>query len=184
MEDPLSGSLLRILDGGGALTAVLEHVPEDDALCAALACTTFRDALFAQARHAVRREGQYAGKRLVGSVTSVASSVGRLVWLRGLGDSDTAPRWLRRWDERTCWSLAGVGALESLQWARANGCAWSVYTCGCAARGGHLKVLQWARANGCEWDDSICTEAAGAGHLEVLHWARSERLQVERGHLH
>ena len=125
--DPLSGSPLRILDDGGALAVVLEHVPEDDALCAALVCTTFRDALFAQARHAVRKVGlQYAGKRLVSSVASVASSVGRLVWLRELGNG--APKWVRRWDRDTCRRLAAVGALESLQWARANGCEWNVYT--------------------------------------------------------
>ena len=72
--DPLSASPLRILDEGGALAVVLEHVPEDDALCATLVCTTFRDALFAQARHAVRKAGaQYAGKR-VGIPTQVMAS--------------------------------------------------------------------------------------------------------------
>ena len=171
--DPLSGSPLRILDEGGALAVVLEHVPEDDALCAALVCTTFRDALFAQARHAVRRAGlKYAGKRLVSSVASVASSVGRLVWLRGLGA--VAPRWVRSWDRETCAILAAVGALESLQWARANGCEWDVETCFAAAGEGHLEVLQWARANGCEWDKKTCSLAAQGGHLEVLQWARAD----------
>ena len=153
--DPLSGSPLHILDDGGALAVVLEHIPEDDALCAALVCTTFRDALFAQARHAVRKVGlQYAGKRLVSScAASVASSVGRLVWLRGLGAA--APRWVRRWNRGTCNRLAFVGALESLQWARANGCKWNSATCSSAAAGGHLDVLQWARANGCKWK-AIC----------------------------
>ena len=169
--DPLSGSPLRILDDGGALAVVLEHIPEDDALCAALVCTTFRDALFAQARHAVQKAGlKYAGKRLVSSV-SVASSAQRLVWLRGLVDG--APRWVRRWDRDTCSRLAAVGALESLQWARANGCAWDAYTCSAAAHGGHLEVLQWARANGCEWNARTCSLAARGGHLEVLQWARA-----------
>ena len=45
------------------------------------------------------------------------------------------------------------GHLEVLQWARANGCAWSVDTCMFAAAGGHLEVLQWARANGGQWND-------------------------------
>ena len=103
---PLSASPLRILDEGGALAVVLEHVPEDDALCAALVCTTFRDALFAQARHAVRKAGlKYAGKRLVSSV-SVASSVSRLVWLRGLGAA--APVWVRAWNQGACLRLAAV----------------------------------------------------------------------------
>jgi len=113
--DPLSASPLHILDEGGALAMVLEHVPEDDALCAALVCTTFRDALFAQARHAVQKAGlRYAGRRLVSSV-GLASSVGRLVWLRGLGAA--APGWVRSWDRDTCLKLAATGALESLQWA-------------------------------------------------------------------
>ena len=107
--DPLSASPLRILDEGsegGALAVVLVHVPEDDALCAALVCTTFRDALFAQARHAVRKAGaKYAGKRLVSSV-SVASSVARLVWLRGLGAA--APGWVRSW--RCCNGLGRTAA--------------------------------------------------------------------------
>ena len=156
--DPLSASPLRILDEGGALAVVLEHVPEDDALCATLVCTTFRDALFAQARHAVRIAGlRYAGKRLVSSVASVASSVGRMVWLRALGAA--GPGWVRSWNRETCSKLAAAGALESLQWARANGCEWDVGTCEAAAQNGHLDVLEWARANGCErteyeeWED-------------------------------
>ena len=121
MDDPLSGSLLRILDAGGALAVDLEHVADDDTLCGALVCSTFRDALFAQPRHAVRKAGQpYAGKRFVSTVASVASSVGRLVWVRQLGD--VGPRWVQDWNQGTCQLLASVGALESLQWARANGC--------------------------------------------------------------
>ena len=49
--DPLGGSSLSILEDGGALPLVLDRLDEDDALCAALACTTLRDALFAQPRH-------------------------------------------------------------------------------------------------------------------------------------
>ena len=169
--DPLSGSPLEILDAGGALAVVLEHIPEDDALCTALVCTTFRDALFAQGRHAVRKAGlKYAGKRLVSSV-SVASSAQRLVWLRGLGA--VGPMWVRSWDEWTCLRLASIGALESLQWARANGCEWDALTCSYAAQGGHLEALQWARANDCAWDVNTCNYAAWGGHLEVLQWARA-----------
>ena len=98
--DPLHGSQLRILDAGGALTVVLEHVDEDDALCTALVCTTFRDALFAQARHRVQPAGKlHAGKRIVTTVAGVASSVGRLAWVTSLGDE--APKWVCRWDART-----------------------------------------------------------------------------------
>ena len=149
--DPLAGSALSILEDGGGLPLVLDRLDEDDALCAALACTTLRDVLFAQPRHAVRAAGKpYAGKRIVTSVAGVASSAGRLAWVRGL--SGVAPSWVRAWDSRTSRYLASVGALEALQWARASGCEWDACTCNEAAGGGHLEVLQWARANGCEWN--------------------------------
>ena len=165
--DPLGGSSLSILEDGGALPLVLDRLDEDDALCAALACTTLRDVLFAQPRHAVRAAGKpYAGKRIVTSVAGVASSAGRLAWARGL--SCVAPSWVQAWDWHTSRYLASVGALEALQWARANGCEWDACTCSEAAGGGHLEVLQWARANGCEWNASTCSEAARGGHLEVL----------------
>ena len=167
--DPLSGSSLSILEDGGGLPLVLDRLDEDDALCAALTCTTLRDVLFAQPRHAVRAAAPgkpYAGKRIVTSVAGVASSAGRLAWVRGL--SGAQPSWVSAWDWRTSCHLASVGALEALQWARANGCEcqFSVVhplcffffddlrisagaTCMCAAGGGHSEVLQWARANGC-----------------------------------
>ena len=170
--DPLHGSQLRLLDTGGALTLVLERVDEDDALCTALVCTTFRDAMFAQARHTVRPAGKpYAGKRIVTGVVGAASSAGRLAWVRSLGDE--APWWVRAWDSYTCRCLATVGALEAIQWARANGCDWDAGTCRAAAWRGQLAVLQWSRANGCEWDGWTCSAAAGGGHLEVLQWARA-----------
>eukprot|EP01044_Picomonas_judraskeda_P030821 COSAG03_NODE_11242_length_603_cov_2.369048_1_plen_132_part_01 len=130
--DPLGGSSLSILEDGGGLPLVLDRLDEDDALCAALACTTFRDALFAQPRHVVRATGKpYAGKRIVTSVAGVGSSAGRLAWVRGL--SDGAPWWVRGWDWSTSRHLASVGALEALQWARANGCGWHAGTCMYAA---------------------------------------------------
>ena len=133
--DPLGGSLLSILEDGAGLPLVLDRLDEDDVLCAALACTTFRDALFAQPRHVVRAAGKpYAGKRIVTGVAGAGSSAGRLAWVRGL--SDGAPSWVREWNSRTSWHLASVGALEALQWARANGCEWNAGTCREAARGG------------------------------------------------
>eukprot|EP01044_Picomonas_judraskeda_P025627 COSAG03_NODE_7495_length_909_cov_4.425926_1_plen_211_part_10 len=170
--DPLSGSPLAVLDAGGSLSLVLDRVDENDALSAALTCTTFRDALFAQPRHAVREVGkQHEGKRIVTSVAGVASSAGRLAWVRRLGEA--APSWVRAWNWSTTLRLASLGALEALQWARANGCDWNRYTCTRAAAGGHLEVLQWARANGCDWNAGTCTRAAAGGHLEVLQWARA-----------
>ena len=168
--DPLGGSSLSILEDGGALPLVLDRLDEDDALCAALACTTLRDLIFAQPRHVVRAAGKpYAGKRIVTGVVGAGSSAGRLAWVRGL--SDGAPSWVCAWNCRTSRHLASVGALEALQWARANGCKWDADTCSEAAGGGHLEVLQWARANGCEWDAYTCNRAADGGHLEVLQWA-------------
>ena len=123
--DPLGGSSLSILEDGGALSLVLDRLDEDDAVCAALACTTFRDALFAQPRHVVRAAGKpYAGKRIVTSVAGAGSSAGRLAWVRGLGGA--APSWVRAWDWRTCYRLASVGALEALQWVGSSQrvCEW------------------------------------------------------------
>eukprot|EP01044_Picomonas_judraskeda_P002333 COSAG03_NODE_163_length_11308_cov_5.701044_11_plen_210_part_00 len=61
-----------------ALPLVLD---EDDALCAALACTTLRDLVFAQARHVVRaaerRLAQKACRR--DSVTAIGSGGARLI---------------------------------------------------------------------------------------------------------
>ena len=170
--DPLAGSALSILEDGGGLPLVLDRLDEDDALCATLACTTLRDVLFTQPQHAVRALGKpYAGKRIVTGVAGVASSAGRLAWVRGL--SGAAPLWVRDWNSHTSSSLASVGAIEALQWARANGCEWNAMTCSEAARRGHLEVLQWARANGCEWNASTCSLAAEGGHLAVLEWARA-----------
>ena len=176
--DPLGGSSLSILEDGGALSLVLDRLDEDDALCAALACTTFRDALFAQPRHVVRAAGKpYAGKRIVTGVAGAGSSAGRLAWVRGL--SDRAPNWVRAWNWSTSCRLASVGALEALQWARANGCEWDVGTCSEAARGGHLEVLQWARANGCEWFAGTCICCSRRRSLGGVAVAAGERLRVE-----
>ena len=165
--EPLRDSPLRILDAGGALVLVLERVSKDDALCVALVCTSFRDAILAQPRHAVRPDN----KRFLMSVMGVACSAQRLAWVRGLGSQ--MPVWVAGWNKRTCGIMSRIGALEALQWARANGCDWDVATCANAAAGGHLKILQWARSNGCDWDAATCSGAAAGGHLEILQWARS-----------
>ena len=126
--DPLRHSALRALDAGGALALVLDHVDDDDALCAALVCTTFRDTTFAQPRHGVRGAcAAHVGKRIVTSVAGVASSAGRLAWVKSLDGA--APAWVHRWDAGTCRRLAAVGALEALRWARENGCEWDPDTC-------------------------------------------------------
>ena len=54
----------------------------------------------------------------------------------------------------------GESPVETLRWARENGCAWNADACLCAAQTGHLEVLQWLRANGCPWDAETCYQAA------------------------
>ena len=78
------------------------------------------------------------------------------------------------WSLRTCTVAAVNGHLDVLKWARTNGCPWDERTCTLAARGGHLDVLKWARANGCDWDAWTCAYAARGGHLDVLKWARAD----------
>ena len=62
--------------------------------------------------------------------------------------------------------------METLRWARENGCDSDWRTCANAAYGGHVEVLQWLRAEGCPWNKSTCKHAAEQGHVEVLRWAR------------
>jgi hypothetical protein len=164
----LQGSRLGILlQDCDALQCVLNHVDEDDdALCAALACTTFRDLLFQRLRRRPKGQ-QHEGKRLVTSVAGVASSVSRLEWVRGLG-AGPAPGWLRDWDWYTCRCLASVGKLEVLQWARAHGCEWNERTCEVAATRGHLEILQWARVHGCEWNREYCLQVGS----QVSKWVK------------
>jgi hypothetical protein len=95
---------------------------------------------------------------------------GNVATLRGVN-----PRTLR------CSMLAKYGHVETLQWARANGCPWDTWwgewTCTQAAINGHLEVIQWARANGGTnggaWDARTCANAARGGHLETLQWSRA-----------
>src|SRR5210317_2637224 len=55
------------------------------------------------------------------------------------------------YDERLlCAAAARVGDLEALKaLRRAENFPWDERTCRYAAKGGHLETLQWARANGC-----------------------------------
>jgi hypothetical protein len=78
---------------------------------------------------------------------------------------------------RVCTYAAKGGHLETLKWARLNGCRWSFDTCHQAALGGHLEVLKWAKEKGCPWDSQTCTHAAMGGHLEVIKWLRENGCQ-------
>ena len=75
-------------------------------------------------------------------------------------------------DLDTISNAASRGQLETLRWARENGCDWNVDACLHAAYGGHLEVLQFLRANDCPWDHWTCYMAVEYGHLETLRWAR------------
>ena len=90
----------------------------------------------------------------------------RLQWAVGLGY------------EMCCWHFdraAGMGRLEVLQWARANGCDWNWDTCSAAAEGGHLEVLQWARANGCPWDrQDVLSAFFKREHPELCAWVLAQ----------
>src|ERR1700733_3597535 len=65
-----------------------------------------------------------------------------------------------------CKESAKSGQVQTLQWARANGCPWNENTCAYAAENGHLEVLQWAVANGAPYD--IIT--LGSPHVDVQKW--------------
>ena len=56
-----------------------------------------------------------------------------------------------KWNFSTCDGGALSGKLETLQYARAGGCAWTELCCANAAKGGHVDVLKWAHENGAPW---------------------------------
>jgi hypothetical protein len=48
---------------------------------------------------------------------------------------------------------------------------WDKYTCFYAASGGHLETLKWARENGCPWDKYKCLkEAQKFNHKYVVNY--------------
>ncbi|CAB9530117.1 expressed unknown protein [Seminavis robusta] len=52
-----------------------------------------------------------------------------------------------------CRSIAAVGNLMVMKWARQQGFPWTNVTCLYAAKSGQLEMLQWLRENGCPWDE-------------------------------
>ena len=73
---------------------------------------------------------------------ALACSIGRLRWACGLPEK-ARPRWLARWNAKTCAVLAEYGGLAALQWARAAGCECS------------------------DWYDAQLSSRYGAGALEL-----------------
>ena len=63
-------------------------------------------------------------------------------------------------------SAAVHGHLETLKWARANGCPWDEGTCYNAMYWGHLELLRWARENGAPWEELTSRVAASKGYVE------------------
>ena len=101
--------------------------------------------------------------------TSLAAKFGRLSVLKNLLQRGHLNKAV------VCKNAAEGRHLETLQWARENGCPWDARTCAWAAWRGHLEALQWARANKCPWDETTCAFAAEGGQLEVLKWARANK---------
>ncbi|AVK76332.1 hypothetical protein pneo_cds_725 [Pandoravirus neocaledonia] len=60
------------------------------------------------------------------------------------------------------------GRLETLQWARANGCPWDERVCIAATTFRCLDVLKWAVENGCPCYRGMWTER----ERDDLEWAR------------
>lgn len=69
-----------------------------------------------------------------------------------------------------CREAAGQGALENLQWLRANDFPWCEKVLAEAAEGDHLDVLEWACANGCEWSANVTYAAARYHSPDALLW--------------
>jgi len=69
-----------------------------------------------------------------------------------------------------CCEAADNGALDNLQWLRANGFPWSEKVMIKAARGEHVSVLEWARANGCAWSARVTLAAAQHNSPDALLW--------------
>jgi hypothetical protein len=69
-----------------------------------------------------------------------------------------------------CCAAADHGALDNLQWLRANGFEWSEKVMENACMHDHVNVLEWARANGCEWSADVAYAAARCNSPEALLW--------------
>lgn len=69
-----------------------------------------------------------------------------------------------------CCEAAGNGALDNLQWLRANDFPWSEKVLMKAASGEHLNVLEWARDNGCDWSARVTRSAARDNSPDALLW--------------
>ena len=69
-----------------------------------------------------------------------------------------------------CCAAADNGALDNLQWLRANDFPWCEKVLINACMHEHVNVLEWARANGCEWSGRVTRAAARYSSPEALLW--------------
>jgi hypothetical protein len=162
-DDPaLDRSAFSILERRDQLNLVLGVLPEGDALCAALVCRRFRDAVFAcwPASGHTRNGDEQKETRHVRFRTSLlrdmaAISPNRFRWATSPWPEACDQPWSCRWISvaprpEVVRRLAEFGALET------------------------LKALHEEHATSIGWDASACTAAADYGHLELLQWLRSK----------
>lgn len=127
---------------------------EDHALCTALACTPFRDALFVRFPRFPEDTTcgcgmctmPWAGKRFRTRHRAVVTSVVHIEWVDSL--PDLCPEWLQQREAKVCTLAAGEGNLEVLEWAWGKGCnPLTRATYMAAAENEHRDVLRWLRAS-------------------------------------
>jgi hypothetical protein len=99
-----------------------------------------------------------------------------------------------------CYTLADVGNLYALKWARGHRIIprgntsehadkrlrveplpWNEFTCYLAAIRGHYHVLKWLHEQGCPWNARTCEAAAHFGKLEVLKWLHEQGCPWDEG---
>lgn len=85
-----------------------------------------------------------------------------------------------------CTAAAAGGALQALQWLRAQDPPYP-WSCDCstaASANNQLEVLDWllAEAPTCFWTESCCVQAVQNCHLEALMWLRSPEVDCPCPH--
>eukprot|EP00306_Pavlova_sp_CCMP459_P012170 CAMPEP_0185182964 /NCGR_PEP_ID=MMETSP1140-20130426/1674_1 /TAXON_ID=298111 /ORGANISM="Pavlova sp., Strain CCMP459" /LENGTH=381 /DNA_ID=CAMNT_0027748937 /DNA_START=18 /DNA_END=1163 /DNA_ORIENTATION=+ len=170
------------------LRLITDLVDEDDAICVALTCSSFRDAILA--RFPRREDG---GPRWRTCARSHATSLKRVRWaldVAGCPMYDALPRWVAEHghvdalesivslldaveDASLCTAAAWGGSLEALQWLRSRGHAWDADTVRAACEGGHEDFLRWVLDNGCPRDELACHWTAAQGSIAVMEILRA-----------
>ena len=175
------GSMFALVEGSeDVLQAIFEMVQPDDALCAALVCTRFRDSIFSSARF--QRTRAHRGFHR----TVHAHWPPKLVTVDSFHRflSQDLPSHLRPLVENYTGPAAGVRLQTSadaviasrsrVRWAHSlPDCPASFreeHICKLAAARGRVDILEWARENGWACDETILRHAAGGGHLGMLQY--------------